>query len=80
MIVHDLDVRGDQPLFEAVTAGMSKDEVRDVLGEPLKNVDGAWLYRDTRQAGGYSYVYFDQNGWVSAVRGSMSFGKGLATP
>ena len=51
-----------------ITTGMSKDEVRNIIGSPYKtytdNGSGeAWVYGHTFQWTGF-YVDFDENGFV----------------
>ena len=65
--------------IDRIGPGMSKPQVREILGEPLKVFADApqeesWMYRDVRHSGGYSYIYFDRAGSVTRVQGSMSFG------
>lgn len=42
-----------QDAFERVEAGMTQDEVRQLLGEPLGVKGGAWYYSDPSSYGVY---------------------------
>jgi outer membrane protein assembly factor BamE (lipoprotein component of BamABCDE complex) len=67
--------------IDCVVPDMSQQQVRDLLGNPLKvfhddptGAELSWMYRDRRHSGGHTYVYFDAAGLVTRVQGSMSFG------
>jgi len=60
---------------------MSQEAVRNLPGHPLKvflndptGSELSWMYRDRRHSGGYTYIYFDADGLVTRVQGSVSFG------
>jgi hypothetical protein len=73
-------MRDQASVIDSVGVGMSRKDVLQLLGEPLRvfaddpEAAYSWLYRDTRHDGGYSYVRFDAADAVVDVRGSMSFG------
>jgi outer membrane protein assembly factor BamE (lipoprotein component of BamABCDE complex) len=68
--------------IDRITEGMSQGEVSELLGKPLKVFgdapgESSWMYRDRRQSGGHIYIYFDDDGWVTRIQGSVSFGEPL---
>ena len=63
--------------IDRVSLGMSKEEVRELLGEPVrvfKTPESSWMYRDQRHSGGHIYFYFDADGLITRIQGSITFG------